>query len=117
MHYCLDGGVHCRRTRAIRCSLTATKVLSLKPSPTLKLSPSLSGYPFYPFFIPTNPNQTLINANEGVNFASTKQISLSTQNGTGGLLNIPFVGGGFDGTKIKTTQMTVDYYSGPRFSD
>jgi hypothetical protein len=71
---------------------------------------SLSGYPFYPDFIPTTPNQTLINANKGVNFASTNHISLSTLNGTGGLLSIPFVRGGFDGTKINTTQMTVDYW-------
>ena len=68
------------------------------------------GYPFYPDFIPTRPNQTLINANNGVNFASTNHIALSTRNGTGGLLSIPFVGGGFDGTQLNTTQMTVDYW-------
>ncbi len=69
-----------------------------------------SGYPFYPDFIPTNPNLTLINANKGVNFTSTTHISLSTLNGSGGLLSIPFVRGGFDGTRINTTQMTVDYW-------
>jgi hypothetical protein len=71
---------------------------------------SPSGYPFYPDFIPTNPNQTLINANNGISFESTSHISLSTLNGTGGLLSIPFVRGGIDGSRINTTQMTVDYW-------
>lgn len=76
------------------------------------LSPdhSITGYPFYPHFIPTTPNQTLINANEGIEFESTNHLSLSTKNGTGGLLSIPFVGGGFDGTQLNATDMTVDYW-------
>lgn len=76
------------------------------------LSPThaLDGYPFYPDFIPPTPNQTLINANKGIEFESTNHISLSTENGTGGLLSIPFVGGGYDGTQINTTKMSVDYW-------
>lgn len=76
----------------------------------LSPSHSLEGYPFYPHFIPSSPNQTLINANNGLEFESTNHLSLSTKNGTGGLLSIPFVGGGFDGTQIRTTDMTVDYW-------
>lgn len=71
---------------------------------------TLDGYPFYPHFNPQQPNKTLIDANAGVEFTSTNHLSLSTENGTGGLLSIPFVGGGFDGTQINTTKMTVDYW-------
>lgn len=89
-----------------------TRQLPLEYTINTYASPNhaLDGYPFYPDFIPVQPNQTLINANKGINFASTNHLSLSTKNGTGGLLSIPFVGGGIDGTLINTTQMTVDYW-------
>ena len=76
------------------------------------LSPnhSSTGYPFYPDFIPSNPNQTLINANTNMQFSGTTHLSMSSTNGTGGILSIPFVRGGFDGSRINTTQMTVDYW-------
>lgn len=71
---------------------------------------SFEGYPFYPDFIPVMPNKTLINANDGITFESTNQITLNTTSGTGGLLSIPFVGGGIDGSRIDTTKMNVDYW-------
>lgn len=71
-------------------------------------------FPFSPQFTPGAPNQTLINANKDIkSFDSVNQLTLSTENGTGGLLDIPFVGGGISGTdstKINTTKMSVDYW-------
>lgn len=102
----LANGTNCFPT-----TVDPSKNLPLDYQVNTYLSPdhSLSGYPFYPDFIPSSPNQTLINANEGVTFASTNKISLSTLNGTGGLLSIPFVGGS-SATRINTTKMTVDYW-------
>ncbi len=97
---------------ALPTAVDPTRQLPVEYTINTYMSPTHtnSGYPFYPDFIPPTPNQTLINANNGINFSSSSHISLSTLNGTGGLLSIPFVRGGFDGTRINTTQMTVDYW-------
>ena len=70
---------------------------------------SLSGYPFYPFFTPATPNQTLIDANQGVKFISTNHIALSSEN-SGGILNIPFVNQAIGQPGIISNKMTVDYW-------
>jgi hypothetical protein len=99
-------------TNAMPTSVDPTRQMPVEYTINTYASPShsLSGYPFYPMFTPATPNQTLINSNQGVNFKSTNHLQLDTRNGTGGLLSIPFVGGGFDGTKIDTNQMSVDYW-------
>jgi len=71
---------------------------------------SPENYPFHPLFNPMFPNATLAAANKNLTIDKTVHISLSTEKGTGGLLSIPFVGGGFDGIKLSTTKMIVDYW-------
>ncbi len=61
-------------------------------------------------FYQSQPNKILGQANGSKEFISSNHLNLSTENGTGGLLSIPFLGGGLDGTKLDTTKMTVDYW-------
>lgn len=79
-------------------------------------------YPFFQvaedsdkdFIIPTDPFATLKRSSSLYGLTQTSSLQLSTQNGTGGLLSIPFVRGGFNPgqlvNQIDTTTMDVDYW-------
>ncbi len=116
------GTVETQSTPGIQSDGTVAAPTPVDPSRTLPVEYGIAtydspdhtptGYPFSPHFNPQEPNATLVSANKDVKFKAnaTRHLSLSTANGTGGVLSLPFVAGGFDHTGIDTTKMTVDYW-------
>jgi hypothetical protein len=68
-------------------------------------------FPFYPLMDPRIPYNPLAKALDGKNVLHHTHISMSTTNGTGGLLSIPFLGDrSVTRPTMDTTQMDVDYW-------
>ncbi len=73
--------------------------------------PSDIPFPFYPLMDPRMPYTPLTNALKGMDVRQHTHISMSTANGTGGLLSIPFLGNrSVTRPTMDTTQMDVDYW-------
>jgi hypothetical protein len=64
-------------------------------------------FPFYPLMDPRIPYTPLENALAGKDIKYHTHLSLSTTNGSGGLLNLPFLG---NKSAMDTTQLDVDYW-------
>ena len=59
--------------------------------------------PGFPGFDPTNPQNLLDLANQGVNIVKTTTLTVDTNNATGGIVNIPFVVKQANAASMKST--------------